>query len=98
MRNKKFEMLLDEIKKLHDRKNADYATKDDPMQNLKGCTRLGLAPITGVVIRMMDKWMRIENYYKNGELENESLRDSFIDNAKTYEYRSIYDILCISLE
>ena len=78
MRNQKFDDLLVEIGKLHDKKNTDYATA---LKNLKGCTRLGLPPITGTVIRMQDKWQRIENYFLNGNLVNESVRDAFIDNA-----------------
>ena len=30
---------------------------------------------------MQDKWQRIENYFLNGNLVNESVRDAFIDNA-----------------
>ena len=81
MRNQKFNELLVEIGKLHDKKNTDYASAQDPLKNLKGCTRLGLPPITGTVIRMQDKWQRIENYFLNGNLVNESVRDAFIDNA-----------------
>ena len=29
----KFYEILDELRRLHDSKNADYATKDDPLQN-----------------------------------------------------------------
>ncbi len=81
MRNSKFNDLLEEILALHDQKNTDYASAADPLKNLKGCTRLGLPPITGTVIRMQDKWQRIENYFLNGNLVNESVRDAFIDNA-----------------
>jgi len=81
MRNSKFNDLLEDIAKLHDKKNTDYASVEDPLKNLKGCTRLGLSPLTGTVIRMQDKWQRIENYFLNGNLVNESVRDAFIDNA-----------------
>jgi len=81
MRNSKFNDLLEEILALHDQKNTDYASAADPLKNLKGCTRLGLPPITGTVIRMQDKWQRIENSFLNGNLVNESVRDAFIDNA-----------------
>ena len=81
MRNPKFHELLKEIAELHDKKNTDYASEQDCLSNLRGCSRLGLPPVVGTVIRMQDKWGRIENFFQNGDLKNESLRDSFIDNA-----------------
>tara|TARA_R100000687_G_scaffold23543_1_gene19841 strand:+ start:225 stop:542 length:318 start_codon:yes stop_codon:yes gene_type:complete len=79
MRNPKFHKLLKEIGKLHDKKNTDYATDEDPLANLKDCERLGQDPIMGTVVRMQDKMRRIENFFKNGILRNESVRDSLID-------------------
>ena len=90
MRNPRFHKLLEEIAALHDKKNTDYANEDDCLANLRGCMRLGLHPTVGTVIRMQDKWERIENYFKNGSLLNESLRDSFIDNA-------IYSLLAVTI-
>lgn len=81
MRNEKFNQILSEMQAMHDKKNTDYASKEDPLKNLKGCTRLGLDPIMGTVIRMQDKVERIENFMRNGELVNESVRDSFLDLA-----------------
>ena len=79
MRNPKFNEILKEIGNLHDQKNTDYATAEDPLKNLKGCERLNLPPVTGTFIRMQDKIERIENYFRNGNLVNESVRDAFID-------------------
>ena len=81
MRNEKFNQILSEMQEMHDKKNTDYASLEDPLKNLKGCTRLGLEPIMGTVIRMQDKVERIENFMRNGELVNESVRDSFLDLA-----------------
>ena len=44
----------------------------------------------GTIIRMQDKWGRIENFCKNGFLVNESLRDSLIDNA-------VYSLLAVTI-
>ena len=88
MRNEKFNQILSEMQEMHDKKNTDYASVKDPLKNLKGCTRLGLDPIMGTVIRMQDKVERIENFMRTGELVNESVRDSFLDLA-------IYSILAI---
>ena len=90
IRNPKFHALLEEIAELHDKKNIDYANEQDCLANLRGCSRLGLQPVIGTVIRMQDKWERIENFFKNGDLKYESLRDSFIDNA-------VYSLLAVVL-
>jgi hypothetical protein len=79
MRNPEFHKLLKEIGELHDKKNKDYATAEDPLANLKDCERLGQDPIMGTVVRMQDKMRRIENFFRNGILRNESVRDSLID-------------------
>lgn len=88
MRNPKFNALLEEIQKMHDDKNTDYSTLEDPLANLKECTKLGLDPSIGVLLRMQDKMMRIQNFYKKGELVNESVRDSLIDLA-------VYSLLAV---
>lgn len=90
MVNPKFNKVVEEILALHDKKNADYGTKENPLNNLQECTRLGLDPTLGIVVRLQDKWSRIENFYRNGDLKNESLRDSFIDNA-------IYSLLAVTI-
>ena len=90
MKNKKFYKLLKEIAVLHDRKNQDYGTDTDCLANLKGCQRIGLHPATGVVIRLQDKWARIENFFLKGKLANESVKDSLLDNA-------VYSLLAIQI-
>ena len=90
MRNPAFGKVVEEILALHDRKNADYGTQDNPLNNLQTCKKLGLEPTLGIVVRLQDKWSRIENFYRNGDLKNESLRDSFIDNA-------IYSLLAVTV-
>ena len=81
----RFYELLDEMAELHNKKNHDYAGKD-PLSNLR---EFGWK---GVVVRLGDKWRRIKNYTKQGELKvkEESLKDTLIDNA-------VYSLLCIIL-
>ena len=90
MRNPKFQALLDELQQLHDGKNNDYATDDDPLSNLRGAARLGVNPVTGVVLRLTDKWARIEQLISGKVPKNESLRDSLMDNAA-------YSLLAVQL-
>ena len=42
VQTKKFNQLLDHIKKIHGAKNHDYATDQDSLSNLKLCRMLGL--------------------------------------------------------
>jgi len=82
-RNRKFDDVLDELKMLHDAKNHDYATADNPYKNLEGVKRIGIEPWRGIVIRLMDKFERLEGFCRTRELavKNESIEDTFKDIA-----------------
>ena len=65
-------------------KNIDYtggAEFDDPLANFKRVHELGIDPVDGILIRMLDKWQRIISFKKNGKMavENESLEDALKD-------------------
>ena len=89
MKNPAFHKLLEEVKEMHDKKNADYGGAD-PLQNLKGCVRMGDHPTKGIALRLQDKMSRIENYFLQGSLKNESVRDSFLDMG-------IYALLAVTI-
>jgi hypothetical protein len=55
------------------RKNADYATADDPFRNFRMFGALGF------LVRMGDKLARLRTFVETGKLENESVYDSIID-------------------
>ena len=82
-RNQEFDDALDELKMLHDAKNHDYATAENPYKNLEGVSRIGIEPWRGIVIRLMEKFGRVEQYCTNGELviKSEGLEDTFKDIA-----------------
>jgi len=82
-RNKEFDDALDELKMLRDAKNHDYATAENPYKNLEGVSRIGIEPWRGIVIRLMDKFERVEQYCTNGELaiKSEGMEDTFKDIA-----------------
>lgn len=82
--------LLDEMRELHLKKSSDYGTGQDPFANVRRSARLGIAPWKAVLVRMGDKWQRIESYCQNGKLENESLEDSLLDLAA-------YALICLTL-
>ena len=82
-RNREFDDVLDALKMLHDAKNHDYATAENPYKNLEGVSRIGIEPWRGIVIRLMDKFERVEQYCSNGELaiKSEGMEDTFKDIA-----------------
>ena len=82
-RNREFDDALDELKMLHDAKNHDYATAENPYKNLEGVERIGIEAWRCIVIRLMDKFERVEQYCTNGELaiKSEGMEDIFKDIA-----------------
>jgi len=87
-----FYKLLDKMADLHSRKNHDYAGDKDPLKNLRASERIGLTPFQGVLVRLQDKWSRLEQFVQSGELlvKDEKVEDTLIDNA-------IYSLLAIIL-
>ena len=85
----KFYELLLKIAKLHAYKNSDYAGNDDPLSNLRGSERLGIPAWKGVLVRIGDKFDRINNIAKKGSIsvKSESIKDTLEDMA-------VYSLLC----
>jgi len=88
----RFYAILSQMEELHSRKNHDYAGASDPLKNLRACERLNIEPFMGVMIRLQDKWSRLEEFVKSGKLivKSESVVDTLLDNA-------VYSILAIIL-
>lgn len=89
-RNPKFDALIAEIQALHEAKNHDYAADGDPLSNFRRASAVGIEPFKGVLVRLTDKWSRIEQIAQGKAPKNESLRDSLIDNA-------VYSLLAVLL-
>jgi len=87
-----FYELLEKMADLHSRKNHDYSSHDDPLKNLRSPNRLGVTPFVGVLVRLQDKWSRLEQFATSGELlvKSESVEDTLLDNA-------VYSLLAIVL-
>lgn len=90
MRNPAFIRLLDEIKAVHESKNHDYAEDADPLSNLRRAEAFGVPAFKGVLVRLSDKWSRLEQLASGKTPKHESLRDSLIDNA-------VYSLLAVLL-
>ena len=82
-RNREFDDELDALKMLHDAKNHDYATEENPYKNLEKVSAIGIEPWRGIVIRLMDKFSRLEEYCVKGKLsiKSEGVEDTFADIA-----------------
>lgn len=87
----RFYKLLDEIAELHSRKNHDYAKTDEPLSNFHRSRALGIEPWRGVLVRMSDKWSRLEQLASGKTPKNESMRDNLLDLA----IYSLIDILLL---
>jgi len=88
----RFYEILEQMKDLHSRKNHDYAGTSDPLKNLRACKRLELEPFMGVMVRLQDKWSRLEEFVKSGTLmvKGENVKDTLMDSA-------VYALLAIIL-
>jgi hypothetical protein len=86
----RFYDLLEEIAELHSRKSHDYTPAGDPLANFKRSERFGVPAWKSALVRMGDKWARIEQLSVGKAAQNESLRDSLVDNA-------VYSLLAVLL-
>ncbi len=86
----RFYALLDELAALHSRKSHDYAPKDQPFANFTRARMLGVEPWRGVLVRMGDKFSRLEQLASGKDALNESMRDSLVDLA-------VYALICVLL-
>lgn len=77
----RFLALLDELRSMHVTKSADYGTTEDCYANYRKTASLGINPSMGILIRMADKWSRIETWANGGTLKNEGVKDSLMDLA-----------------
>lgn len=79
----RFYDLLNEMSQLHSAKNHDYTDGRDPFLNLRQCEAMGIPAWKGVIVRLGDKFSRIQNFAKREILAvpSESIRDTFLDNA-----------------
>ena len=77
----RFHELLREIGALHDKKQADYGSKEDPFANVRSAGEFGIEPWVGVAIRLNDKMSRLKQAARGNEMQNESIEDTFMDGA-----------------
>jgi len=67
--------LVADLAELHKTKNAGYSgTSEDAWANFREITRFGISAQDGVLTRLSDKFVRFQNVYTNGELDQVSER------------------------
>lgn len=80
--DKKFLALLEEMKNLHINKSAGYSgNSPDAWANFRLSKEFGISPLLGCLVRMGDKFIRIQNLIKNPKNDkvNESIIDTLMD-------------------
>lgn len=75
----RFHQILEEMGKLHDKKQMDYGKSEDPFANVRSSKDWGIKPWVGAYMRLCDKIKRLQAFVEKGVLENESIEDSLID-------------------
>ena len=75
-----FDVVLMELKAMHDNKSQDYGSPEDSWANVLASTEFGTPGWVGALIRMNDKLHRIKNHVRYGtKMTNESVEDSLVD-------------------
>ena len=80
-RRSPFYRVLAEAAKLHEAKNRGYADDADPFKNFRAAIELGSDPLSGILIRMSDKWSRLCSLRRDPDNDrtNEPIRDTLMD-------------------
>ncbi len=81
MTNTEFEAILDEMRELSRRKQADYGRESDPFANVSASEEFGIPPWVGALVRAQDKMRRLQAAARGSQLANEGVEDSLIDLA-----------------
>ena len=83
----KFKKVLKMMSLIHELKNSDYATEQNPFSNLDMSEDCGVPNWIGTVVRLGDKYSRIQTgcrkYMKGKDMtiKTEGIGDTLIDNA-----------------
>jgi hypothetical protein len=89
--SQRFLDLLDEMRRLHESKSADYGSETDPLANIRqGAEFVGIEAWRGCMVRIADKVQRLKTYCRTGRLVHEGVRDTLLD-------LSAYSLLAIVL-
>ncbi len=80
-----FLAILEKMRELHLKKDADYAGDSKPFDNFRSASEVGIKPSTGVFVRVQDKFKRVQNLLKRElrgigtSVADESIEDTLLD-------------------
>jgi hypothetical protein len=77
----RFHAILEEVREIHDRKQADYGRPADPFANVRASQEWGIEPWVGAMVRATDKVRRLQTAATGSTLQNEGIEDSLLDLA-----------------
>jgi hypothetical protein len=80
--SRRYKELLEEAFELHLAKNQGYSAQNpDAFANFRLAKGMGLTPVQGVLVRLGDKFARVQSLAKNPEndMVGESMRDTLMD-------------------
>lgn len=80
--SRRYKALLDEALDLHLRKNVGYsADNPDAFANFRLAEGMGITPVQGVLVRLGDKFARVQSLSRNpaNDRVSESMRDTLMD-------------------
>lgn len=77
----RFHQILRQLGLLHDKKQQDYGTTEDPLANIRASEAWGIPAWVGALIREHDKTKRLQKFAQEGKLANEPAEDAFMDKA-----------------
>ena len=86
----RFYELLKVIEDLHDRKNSNYSKDADPLSNLRQSESFGIPAYLGCLVRMSDKWSRLQELAKG---KKDEVGESFTDTLMDMAVYSLLDII-----
>lgn len=92
--NARYLHLLKFLVYLHIVKAYGYGTMEDPLNNLRASSRLGIEPWRGAYIRAEDKMNRILNLTSRGDIPSVGEREGVLD---TMADKMAYDGLALAL-
>jgi len=85
-----FDEILEELRALHAKKQADYGKTEDPYSNVRASEDFGIPGWVGSLVRGNDKMRRLQKAAAGGTLRNESVEDSMLDLV-------VYTIIALDL-
>jgi len=89
LKGPRFGEIIEDMKKIHDAKRHDYASDEDRFSNLAISEKMGIPAWKGCLVRISDKYSRLDEFTKKEELmvKDESITDTLNDMAN-------YAIIC----